>query len=263
MIITQFKQLFLETHLAKKIRLIMGLKTRNPILWVYQIIQWVLMKLFAPVPPAPHEKLRSPRIAIIGAGLTGVSAAAHCVGHGFDVTIFEADGPEHVGGIWSKVNATSGLQIHSLMYRFHPSVQWKGGYPKQDQIVEQIRQLWKQFGLDKKTKFHTRVTSVRQNDEKKWIINEDDEAFGQFDGIIAAIGTCGDPKMPSLPNQDEFEGEVFHSSKLDGKDAKGKKVIIIGGGASAVEALEWAVDTGAAEIKVLSRSDKWVCQRAS
>lgn len=233
-------------------------QTLNPFMWVYQLIQLVLIKVFSPDPPAPHQKLRHPRIAVIGAGLTGVSAAAHCIGHGFDVTIFEADGPEHVGGIWSKVNSTSGLQIHSMMYRFHPFVHWDGGYPKQSQIVEQIRELWKKYGLDKKTQFNTRIDSVKRDDHQQWIINGNAEKYGKFDGIIAAIGTCGDPKMPTLPNQKEFEGQIFHSSDLDKKDAKGKKVLVIGGGASAVEALQWAVETGAAEIKVLSRSDKWV-----
>src|SRR6202000_1674425 len=82
-----------------------------------------------------------------------------------------------------------------------------------------------------------------------------------FDGVIPAIGTCGRPKMAHLPNQETFKGDIFHSSALDGKDAKGKKILIVGGGASAVEALEWAVNTGAAEIKVLARSDKWIIPR--
>jgi NADPH-dependent glutamate synthase beta subunit-like oxidoreductase len=78
---------------------------------------------------------------------------------------------------------------------------------------------------------------------------------------MAAVGSCGDPKMPHLPGQDKFGGEVHHSSNLDGVEAKGKKVLIVGGGASAVEALEWASRTGAAEIDVLSRSDKWIIPR--
>ena len=41
------------------------------------------------------------KIAIIGAGITGVTAAAHCVGHGFDVVIFEKGGRDSLGGIWS------------------------------------------------------------------------------------------------------------------------------------------------------------------
>jgi monoamine oxidase len=73
----------------------------SPFLWIYQIIQWILDQVFSPTPPPPHAHLRRPKIAIIGAGLTGVSSASHCVGHGFDVTIFEQGSREHLGGIWS------------------------------------------------------------------------------------------------------------------------------------------------------------------
>lgn len=79
----------------------MALPIFNPVLTLYNILQWLLSTILSPTPPAPQAKLHRPRIAIIGAGLTGVSAAAHCVGHGFDVMIFEADGREHLGGIWS------------------------------------------------------------------------------------------------------------------------------------------------------------------
>jgi NADPH-dependent 2,4-dienoyl-CoA reductase/sulfur reductase-like enzyme len=73
----------------------------NPIIFVYQIVQWVLDKLLSPAPPPPGAKLSRPKVAIIGAGLTGVSAASHCVGHGFECTIFEAGSRKHLGGIWS------------------------------------------------------------------------------------------------------------------------------------------------------------------
>jgi heterodisulfide reductase subunit A-like polyferredoxin len=79
----------------------MGNLIFHPFLFIYQVIQWVLGKLLAPSPPQPGEKLGRPKIAIIGAGLTGVSAASHCVGHGFDVEIFEAGPRENLGGIWS------------------------------------------------------------------------------------------------------------------------------------------------------------------
>lgn len=145
------------------------------------------------------------------------------------------------------------------MYRFHPSITWEGGYPKQNQIVGQIEKLWKRYQLEDKTKFNTKVEKVYKDHQGRWIVNNPSE--GRFDGIIAAVGTCGPPKMPHIPGQENFTGEIHHSSKLDKVDAKGKKVLIIGGGASAVEALEWAVDTDAAEIKVLSRSDKWIIPR--
>ena len=73
----------------------------HPVVWLYSWIQWFLDILLSPTPPPPHARLGRPRIAVIGAGLTGVSAASHCVGHGFEVTIFEAGDEQSLGGIWS------------------------------------------------------------------------------------------------------------------------------------------------------------------
>lgn len=142
------------------------------------------------------------------------------------------------------------------MYRFHPSVHYDSAYPSQQQIREQIVSLWKRYDLERRTAFDTPVTSVKKTKDGQWIINNDEGQYGRFDGVVAAIGVCGDPKMPPLPGQENFQGRIFHSSNLDGKDAKGKKILIVGGGASAIEALEFAVKSGAAEIDVLSRSDK-------
>lgn len=67
--------------------------------------------------------------------------------------------------------------------------------------------------------------------------------------------------MPHIQGQDKFKGEVYHSSDLTGKDAKGKTMIVIGGGASAVEALEFASHEGAAKTYILARSEKWIIPR--
>jgi thioredoxin reductase len=231
----------------------------SPILFLYRIFQWLLDRLLSPTPPPPHAKLVRPKIAVIGAGLTGVSAASHCVGHGFDCRIFEAGSKKNLGGIWAKVNNTSGLQIHSVMYRFHPSVKWNKGYPDRKQIVSQITELWERYGLESKTSFNTRVEKVYRDPHGRWIIN--DPSNGRFDGVIAAIGTCGDPKMPTLPGQEHFKGEIHHSSQLDGVSAAGKNVAIIGGGASAVEAMEFVASSNAAHASILARSEKWIIPR--
>ncbi|PLB35373.1 flavin-containing monooxygenase [Aspergillus candidus] len=231
----------------------------------YMLLQMFINWIFAPSPPPSDsvaDSLPKKKIAIIGTGLTGVSSAAHAVGHGFDVQLFESRSKEKgLGGIWSRVNSTSSLQIHSIMYRFHPSVRYDTAYPTQEEIKNQIIDVWKRYDLEKRTVFDTPVTSVKQTDDGKWIINDDEAAYGQFDGVVAAVGVCGDPKQPTLPDQSQFGGNIYHSSELDGKNVKGKKVLIIGGGASAIEALEFAVKSGAGEIDVLSRSDKWVIPR--
>jgi glycine/D-amino acid oxidase-like deaminating enzyme len=69
-------------------------------------------KILSPAPPDRSKPLRRPKVAIIGAGITGVTSAAHCVGHGFDVTIFEAGGEDNLGGIWS-VSAPSNTGVNA------------------------------------------------------------------------------------------------------------------------------------------------------
>lgn len=83
----------------------------HPVLFTYQVGQYLTSKILSPNPPDPDRPLGRPNVAIIGAGITGVSAAAHCVGHGFDCTIFEAGPEEELGGIWSV--STSKPQIES------------------------------------------------------------------------------------------------------------------------------------------------------
>lgn len=85
----------------------------HPFLFGFQIYQYITSKILSPAPPDPSKPLGRPKIAIIGAGITGVSAAAHCVGHGFDVVIFEAGGEKNLGGIWSvsKTDLCSSLYL--------------------------------------------------------------------------------------------------------------------------------------------------------
>jgi heterodisulfide reductase subunit A-like polyferredoxin len=73
----------------------------HPFLFIYQLLQWLIAKTISPNPPSSDRELHRPKIAIIGAGITGITSAAHCVGHGFDVVIFEAGTADRVGGIWS------------------------------------------------------------------------------------------------------------------------------------------------------------------
>ncbi|KAK3307135.1 uncharacterized protein B0T15DRAFT_166035 [Chaetomium strumarium] len=234
----------------------------HPFLFFFQIFQWLADKILSPNPPGPSTRLTRPKIAVVGAGITGVTSAAHCIGHGFDVTIFEAGDRDTLGGIWSRVNNTSSLQIHSIMYRFHPSVKWEHGYPDRQQILSQVRELWRRYGLDGRTRFNTKIDRIEQDEHGRWVINGN-PSLGRFDGIISAVGTCGEPKVPHMPGMDRFRGDIRHSSQLtsSGCSARDKTLIIIGGGASAVEALEFAHDEGARKIYILARSDKWIIPR--
>lgn len=192
-----------------------------------------------------------PRIAIVGAGITGVATACHILDAGFECHIFEAGNEESVGGIWTRVNDTSSLQIHSQFYKFHDSVSWENDYPNRQEILGQVKKLWDFYGLAERTTFNCKVNNTFQEEDGKWVVN--DSSNGYFDGLVAAVGTCGDVYAPKIAGQGFFGGQVIHSSELKRETVEGKKVLIVGGGASAVEALEFSCDNGAASAKVLAR----------
>lgn len=89
----------------------------HPLLFLYQFLQWLADKILSPTPPSPCAHLSRPKIAVIGAGITGVTSAAHCIGHGFDVVIFEAGGEENIGGIWSVSPSRQCPPPHCLLTR--------------------------------------------------------------------------------------------------------------------------------------------------
>ncbi|SNX85503.1 related to monooxygenase [Melanopsichium pennsylvanicum] len=235
--------------------------------YIYQWIQILIAYVFAPKLPSQAIK-QTPlgHVAVIGAGITGISTASHLIGHGFEVTIF--DSSKEIGGIWSRVNSTSGLQISSLMYRFHPAVKWTKGYPHRDEILKNTQKIWKMYELDKRTRLGVKVDKVTRHSSStdphdgghaRWVINGNEDEV--FDGVVVSTGTCGKPKKMDLPSEEKFKGKIVHSSQLDGLDCKGKKVLIVGGGASGIEALELAVAQGADTPTILARSDKWIIPR--
>ena len=76
-----------------------------------------------------------------------------------------------------------------------------------------------------------------------------------------SVGTCGPRQIASILGSTKFNGEIYHSSRLDNIELRNKKLVIIGSGASAIEAADLGVANGAKEIVVLARDDKWIIPR--
>jgi hypothetical protein len=64
---------------------------------------------------------------------------------------------DRIGGIWAHVNSTSGLQLNSILYRFHPAVLWSRGFPFRDEILSEITRIWKEYQLEPRTKLNVRI----------------------------------------------------------------------------------------------------------
>lgn len=87
------------------------------------------------------------------------------------------------------------------MYCFHPSVRICKGNPDRQGILQEFTQLLKKYDLDERTTFVVGVEKIWRDEKSgKWILQ--DPSYGTFDGIIAAVDTCGDPKVPHISGQE-------------------------------------------------------------
>lgn len=154
-----------------------------------------------------------------------------------------------------------------MLYRFFPGVHWSHAFPLRDEILAQIRNIWMEYHLAERTHLNYKVTSIKRHEElstdpkefghARWIVNDGED--GVFDAVFSTIGTCGAPNMIELKDQDKYGGRIVHSSELDQlkpEEIKGRSIVVVGSGASGVEAVELAVAKGADDVKIIARDDK-------
>ncbi|KNC96366.1 uncharacterized protein SPPG_08266 [Spizellomyces punctatus DAOM BR117] len=240
---------------------------------VSRLLAWAANQGWYPWLPSKSTKPQSarPRVAIIGAGVTGVSAGAACIRSSVECTIYEKG--DQVGGVWARVNKTSALQFQALFYRFHPAVRFRTQFPSRDEILVELRRIWEMYDLPSRTRFNTPVTSVTYDAiTQTYTVNGTDE----YDAVISAVGTCGDILIPPFKGLDDFAGLKAHSSQMDKVDLdlnRGKRIVVVGSGASAVEVIDYVLQKldgdetklgsgeGMVEVTVIARHDKWIMPR--
>lgn len=203
-------------------------------------------------------------VGIIGAGVSGICAAIKLREAGIAYTIFEKN--DEVGGTWYE-NRYPGCQVdtpnHFYQFSFAPNDDWPNYYSRQPSILEYLKDCADTYGIRENVKFRHEVSSARYcADTQKWhvsAVDQDGQAVEQvFNVLICAVGQLNRPSIPAIDGLDAFEGPVMHTAAWpDGVDLAGKKVALIGTGASAVQVGPGVVDEVEA-LTVYQRSGAWV-----
>ncbi len=210
-------------------------------------------------PPDHHH------VAIIGAGFGGLGAAIKLKDKGFDdLVIFERE--SEVGGTWW-VNTYPGAQcdIPSALYSFSfaPNPNWTRLYPLQEELQAYMRDTAKQFDITRHIQFSTDVLDASWDEGGQvWrIITRDsfgDETLSTATFLIAATGPFSEPSRPNLPGLENFAGATFHSAEWNHDyDVTGKRVAVIGTGASAVQFVP-QLQPKVASLTVFQRTATWI-----
>ncbi|GAA3841756.1 flavin-containing monooxygenase [Amycolatopsis tucumanensis] len=207
-------------------------------------------------------------VLIVGAGLSGIGAASHlqaeCPGRTY--AIFESRGA--IGGTWDLFRypgVRSDSDMFTLGYSFEP---WTDAKAIADgpSIREYVRTTARKRGIDRRIRFHHRVVRAEwSSDQALWTVEAERTDTGErvritcdFLFVNSGYYRYDQGYAPEFPGQDEFAGTVVHPQHWpEDLDYTGKRVVVIGSGATAVTLLP-AMAGDAAHVTMLQRSPSYV-----
>ena len=203
-------------------------------------------------------------VVVIGAGMSGILAAVRLAHAGIPYTVIEKN-PD-VGGTWYE-NRYPGCRVdvgnHFYCYSFAPNDDWTEFFARQPELQRYFGECADAFGVREHIRFDTEVTrAVWDEASGSWRV-EMRTAGGATStiaatAIISAVGQLNRPKLPDIPGREDFAGIAMHSAQwIDGTDLAGKRVAVVGTGASAFQ----IVPTIASEVEhltVFQRSAPWM-----
>ncbi|MDQ2797613.1 MAG: NAD(P)/FAD-dependent oxidoreductase [Actinomycetota bacterium] len=200
---------------------------------------------------------------IIGAGFTGLGTAIKLLEAGVDDFVI-LERSDRVGGTWrDNTYPGAACDIPSLLYSFSfaKNPAWSRAYSPATEICAHIEDLVQRFGLAEYIRFDTTVEGLAfDEDDGVWTVSTSGGDY-RARTVVAASGPLADSSFPQIRGIESFVGHKILSARWDHDyDLTGKRVAVIGTGASGVQIIPELVKT-AASVKVFQRTAGWVMPR--
>ncbi len=207
-------------------------------------------------------------VLIVGAGLSGIGAACRLKAEapGTSYAIVEARGTN--GGTWDLFRfpgVRSDSDMFTLGFPFRPWTDAKA-IAEGGEILRYLRDTAAEYGVDKEIDYHRKVVGAAwRTDEARWTVTIENTETGE-----RTERTCGflylcpgyyrydEGYTPDWPGFDRFTGTIVHPQHWpEDLDLTGKRVVLIGSGATAATILP-AIAGTAASVTMLQRSPSFI-----
>jgi len=208
--------------------------------------------------------MRHVRVAILGAGFSGLGMAAQLTRHGIrDFLVVER--AHEVGGTWrDNTYPGAACDIRSDLYSFSfaPNPGWTHRYGRQREILEYLKGVADRFELRPRILFGAELRRADWDDDAAvWRITTSVETF-TADVLVSGNGPLIDPKWPAIPGIETFTGPRFHSARWRHDTyLAGKRIAVIGTGASAIQFVP-ELQKIAGRLTIFQRTPPWIIPRA-
>jgi len=199
-------------------------------------------------------------VVVIGAGFSGIGAAIKLDQAGFhNYVVLEAG--DGVGGTWHW-NTYPGVAVDipsfSYQFSFEKRSDWSRVYAPGEELKAYAEDLVDRYGLRSRIRLNTKVESARFDEESNlWHITTAGGETITTRFMIGATGVFSQPKPPEIPGIETFAGPTVHTARWDHSiELKGKRVGVIGTGASAVQLIP-TIAPEVSNLTVFQRTPIW------
>ena len=202
-------------------------------------------------------------VLIVGAGISGVGGAYHLTKQRPGTTFVVLDALDSFGGTWwthRYPGIRSDSDLHTFGYRFKP---WTSApIASADEILKYMGEVIEENDLARHIRYNHKIESAKwSSQENRWTIEATRTDTGQTQRFTANfLWMCqgyyrhSEGYTPEWPGMDEFEGQIVHPQTWpEDLDYKGKKVVVIGSGATTATVVP-AIASECGHVTVLQRS---------
>jgi monooxygenase len=220
------------------------------------------------MPATTADEATSLDVIVVGAGISGIGAAYYLRRDHPGRTFALLEAREALGGTWDLFRypgVRSDSDLHTFGYEFKP---WRDeqAIADGDKILAYLRETAAEYGIDKKIRYRTKVLDACWSSEDgRWTVVTENTATGERSTLTASWLFCAGGYYrydkgwtPDLPGLERFRGPVVHPQHWpEDLDHTGKRVLVVGSGATAVTLVP-ALAERAAHVTMLQRTPTYV-----